>query len=100
MKKNMIKKILPVCLAVGSILIATHADAGTSTVLSDVETETKNAAFGTGAKTGIELGSLAGAVMAATMGKWLFAGLGLAVGGLMFLSTKMAGSTAFSALIQ
>jgi len=73
--------------------------AGTNVAFTQLETDASGAIFGPLGQTVIYVASLGGALMAAVKGAWLFAGLGIAVAGLMFGAQAVATSGAFSGLI-
>ena len=98
--KKTMKSMVWMIISFATLMWIVPAEAGTSAILSGVETETNNAAFGTGGKAILQMGSMGGGLMALMTGKFMVAGLGLGIGGLTYLSSKMSGSTAYSALIN
>jgi hypothetical protein len=73
--------------------------AGTNQAFTTLEADASGAIFGPLGQTVIYVASLGGALMAAVKGAWLFAGLGIAVAGLMFGAQAVATSGAFGGLI-
>jgi len=83
------------------LAIAGGADAGgtATTIFDGLATATDAAVFGPLGRALIGLASIGGAVFALLKGAWLFAGMGIAVAGLMVGAQMVAGSAGFSALI-
>jgi hypothetical protein len=73
--------------------------AGTSATFTTLEAETNNSVYGPLGKSVIYLSSLGGALFALLKGAWLFAGLGIAVAGMMFGTQLVGNSATFGALI-
>ena len=91
--------ILAVLLAAICMLLIPEATAGTSTTFATLETETTNAVFGPLGRAVIVVVALAGGILTLLKGTWLFAALGVAVAGLMFLAQTVANSGTFTAVL-
>jgi hypothetical protein len=76
-----------------------QALAGTNAVFDDLATETEGAIFGPLGQSVVFIGALAGGIIALLKGAWLFAGMGIAIAGLMYGSQIVAGASTFSALL-
>ncbi len=73
---------------------------GTATTMFDsLSTSADAAIFGPLGQTIIGLGAAAGGIFAIIKGAWLYAGMGIAIAGLMFGAQLVAGSSGFGALI-
>lgn len=103
MKLNTVEKYLVATFKVLglpiAVLFSEMAMAGTSATFSALETETNASVYGPLGKSVIYLSSLGGALFALLKGAWLFAGLGIAVAGMMFGTQLVGTSATFSALI-
>lgn len=83
-----------VALVVGESVVA-----GTNATFAQLEADAQGAIFGPLGQTVIYVASLGGALMAAVKGAWLFAGLGIAVAGLLFGAQSVANGGGFAGLI-
>ena len=83
------------------LAVAGVADAGgtATTIFDGLATATDAAVFGPLGRSVIGLASVGGAVFAMLKGAWMFAGMGIAVAGLMVGAQMVAGSSGFAALI-
>ena len=63
-----------------------QAMAGTNAMFDAVATQTNSAVFGPLGQAVIYIGALGGGIFAVMKGAWLFAGLGVGIAGLVFLS--------------
>ncbi len=88
-------------IALGLFALASAVNAGgTATTMFDtLQTNTDAAIFGPLGQTIIGLGAAAGGIFAIIKGAWLYAGMGIAVAGLMFGAQLVANSSGFGALI-
>lgn len=92
------KTFLPVAL-LATAAISPEIMAGTDATFDALEVQANSVVFGPLGKSVIYVASLGGALMAAMKGAWMFAGLGIAVAGLMFGAQIVAGGAAFSGLV-
>ena len=93
-------RIAPVlAIAILATTFQEQAMAGSSAVFDDLATETDAAVFGPLGQAVVFIAALAGAIIALLKGAWLFAGMGIAVAGLMYGSQIVAGASTFSALL-
>ena len=92
-------KVLAVVSAVAVAIGSESLIAGTSTAFASLEADSSGAIFGPLGQTVIYVASLSGALIAAVKGAWLFAGLGVAVAGLLFAAQSVATGGAFTGII-
>ncbi len=85
----------------GLFALASTVNAGgtTTTMFDTLQTNADAAIFGPLGQTIIGLGAAAGGIFAIIKGAWLYAGMGIAVAGLMFGAQLVANSSGFGALI-
>jgi len=98
-RKTVTLKILAVVSAVAVAVGSEALMAGTSAAFATLETDASGAIFGPLGQTVIYVASLSGALIAAVKGAWLFAGLGVAVAGLLFAAQSVATGGAFTGII-
>lgn len=93
-------RFVPVlAIALLATVFQEQAMAGTNAVFDDLATETESAIFGPLGQSVVFVGALAGGIIALLKGAWLFAGMGIAIAGLMYGSQVVAGASTFSALL-
>ena len=93
-------RFVPVlAIALLATVFQEQAMAGTNVVFDDLATETESAIFGPLGQAVVFVGALAGGIIALLKGAWLFAGMGIAIAGLMYGSQVVAGASTFSALL-
>jgi len=97
--KRLVTVIPAIMFAVLFVATPEQALAGTSAMFDAVGTDTQAAVFGPLGQAVIYIAALGGGIFAVMKGAWMFAGLGIGVAGLMFLSQTVAGASTFSALL-
>ena len=96
--RNLLTSLL---IIFGLLSLASVVNAGgTATTMFDtLSTNADAAIFGPLGQTIIGLGAAAGGIFAIIKGAWLYAGMGIAIAGLMFGAQLVANSSGFGALI-